>query len=63
MVGAAAVTILVSLTIWLTQRGTFIFYPYPRLTWPAFNPLIAATLLLISGPALIERLIGGRNYD
>jgi hypothetical protein len=63
LTGAALVTILVTLSIWLTQRGAFVFYPYPRLTWPTFNPLIAVTLLLLAGPALAGRFSGARRND
>lgn len=60
---ASIVVILLILSIWLVQRRAFIFYPYPRIDWPPFNPLIGATLLLITAPALAGRLAGRIVYD
>jgi len=50
-------TLLVILAIWLTNPSVFVFYPYPRLTWPPFWPLVGATLLLLAAPAVINRLL------
>jgi energy-coupling factor transport system permease protein len=60
---ASAVTILVILTIWMTNRALLVFYPYPRLSWPPFSPLVGLTLLLITAPALAGRLTGEMVYD
>ncbi len=65
--GASAVASLVILAIWVTNRTAFVFYPYPRLKWPDFNPWIALLLLLLAMPALAGRLtgepIGEVTYD
>lgn len=50
--GASLVTGLVILTIWAANRTALIFYPYPRLYWPDFNPLIALPLTLLAMPTL-----------
>jgi len=60
---AAVIVILAFLTTWLTQRSALIFYPYPRVAWPPFNPILALTLLLISAPALVSRLTWEKAYD
>ena len=60
---AAVIVMLVFLTTWLTQRSALIFYPYPRVAWPPFNPILALTLLLISAPALVSRLTWEKSYD
>jgi energy-coupling factor transport system permease protein len=56
MATAAFIVILVMVTTWLTNRVTLIFYPYPKLAWPTFTPLIGVTLLLIATPALVNWL-------
>ena len=55
---ASAIVILVILATWITDRAALVFYPYPSLDWPNFNPWIALTLLLIAMPALAGRLTG-----
>jgi len=63
---ASTVTALVILAAWLAQRAALVFYPYPRLHWPAFNPLVGLALLLIAMPALAARLapeqVGSQEY-
>ena len=53
---ASIITMLVMLAAWLMQRTALVFYPFPRLHWPAFNPLVGLALLLIAMPALAARL-------
>ena len=64
---ASGFIILVIVAIWVTDRATFVFYPYPSLHWPDFNPWIALTLLLLTMPVLAGRLtgepVGEINYD
>jgi hypothetical protein len=60
---ASIIVILVMLATWLTHRAALVFYPYPRLDWPAFSPFIGVTLLLIAAPALVNRLTQERSYD
>ena len=57
------VTILMILGSWMTRRAALIFYPFPRLDWPAFNPLIGLSLLLIATPTLAVRLTGETAHD
>ncbi len=64
LVAAASITTtLVILATWVTHRSALIFYPYPRLGWPPFDPLIGLALLLIAAPALAGRLTGEVAYD
>ena len=67
MTVASAFIILVVVAIWVTDRATFVFYPYPSLQWPDFNPWIALTLLLLTMPVLASRMtgepVGEINYD
>ncbi len=64
---AAACAGLVILATWVTNRAAFIFYPYPRLNWPGFDPGIALSLVLLAMPALAGRLAsepaGEMAYD
>ena len=64
---ASAFIILVVVVIWVTDRATFVFYPYPSLQGPDFNPWVALTLLLLTMPVLAGRLtgepVGEINYD
>jgi len=60
---AALVTILVILVEWAIYRSSLVFYPYPKLNWPSFNPLIGVALLLIATPALVGRMVGEIAYD
>jgi len=43
---------LPALILVLTHREALYYSPYPRLTWPAFQPLIALCLLALLMPAL-----------
>jgi energy-coupling factor transport system permease protein len=54
MIIATVTTLGVVLITWLTQRSVFIFYPYPKLAWPSFSPIIGASLLLLMTPALLQ---------
>jgi len=56
-------TMLVVLVTWATRRSLLTFYPYPRVTWPSFNPFIGLTLLLLAAPTLATRLGGAAAYD
>ncbi|HJX37036.1 MAG TPA: energy-coupling factor transporter transmembrane component T, partial [Anaerolineae bacterium] len=48
----SVVSILVIALFWLLDTDTLFFYPYPRLSWPDFNPLIGAALLAVVTPVL-----------
>ena len=60
---AALVTMLVIFVEWTIYRSSLVFYPYPKLDWPSFNPLIGVALLLIAAPALVGRMVGETTYD
>lgn len=60
---ASLIPALVILTVWTTQRMALVFYPFPQLHWPAFNPFIGLSLLFIAMPALAGRLTGEVPYD
>lgn len=60
---ASVTTILVILATWVVRRSALIFYPYPTLAWPSFDPLIGLTLLLIAAPALVGRFAREVAYD
>ncbi len=48
--------LLVRVPEWLTARDTFSYSPYPMVSWPPFEPLVGAALLLLTVPALLEIL-------
>lgn len=48
---------------WAIHRSALVFYPYPQLVWPAFDPLIGVAILLIVTPAVAGRLTGDILYD
>jgi len=37
----------------LLAPGQLLYYPYPRVTWPAFSPWLGALFALIALPALL----------
>lgn len=63
LVLASAGTILALLATWITQRTALIFYPYPRVAWPPFTPIVGLALLLLATPALIARRAKETAYD
>ena len=54
---------LVLAATWLAARSAFIFYPYPRFSWPPFDPLIGLLLLLLAAPVAAGRLTGENGDD
>lgn len=60
---ASIVTTLLIMITWVTHRSALVFYPYPRLSWPAFDPFIGLAILLVATPALAGRLTGEITYD
>ncbi len=52
LAGTSLVVLAVLGGVWLVDRASLAFYPYPRLVPPPFHPGIAAALLLLSAPAL-----------
>lgn len=54
--GSDTLTVLgcaITLAVALTQREALYYSPYPRLTWPAFNPLVGIALLGLLAPAIV----------
>jgi len=51
---AALIPLSSYLVTWLFYRTDLIFYPYPRLTWPPFQPFLALTLLFLILPVLVS---------
>jgi energy-coupling factor transport system permease protein len=49
---AALASILVVSAFWLMDADTLFFYPYPRVSFPGFNPLVGLALLAIVAPVL-----------
>jgi energy-coupling factor transport system permease protein len=60
---ASIISIGSILGTWAIHRSTLVFYPYPQLVWPAFDPLIGVAILLIVTPAVAGRLTGDIIYD
>jgi energy-coupling factor transport system permease protein len=60
---ASIITIVSILATWAIHRPALVFYPYPRLTWPVFDPFIGLAILLIATPAMAGRLTGEITYD
>ncbi len=50
---------LTSLVIFIlfsrSPAGFMGYYPYPRLHWPGFNPLVGAAIMALIGPAVLSR--------
>ncbi len=49
---ALALSLGVTLTVWFTHAGWWVYSPYPQLAWPPFDPLIGLGLALLAAPAL-----------
>lgn len=54
LAGASVILAFILLTINVVRPGEFRFYPYPKVVWPSFDPLIGGLLLLLALPALLE---------
>jgi energy-coupling factor transport system permease protein len=52
--GASLLAGAVMIGTWLVDRAALVFYPYPRLYWPAFSLWIALALLLLAAPAVVH---------
>ncbi|MFQ5613195.1 MAG: energy-coupling factor transporter transmembrane component T [Anaerolineae bacterium] len=63
LAGASLITSLALLVTWATGRAALIFYPYPRLAWPPFNPLLGLVIVLIAAPVVAGRLSREGSYD
>jgi energy-coupling factor transport system permease protein len=61
--GAAGAVAALYLGMWGFNQAALIFYPYPRLYWPDFDPLLGGSLLLLLLPTLLARLPGEKNHD
>jgi len=56
LLGAAAVASVFLLPIPGLDRGSFYYYPYPRLSLPRFDPLISVAILGLLGPILSDAM-------
>lgn len=57
VVGSAVLgLLLVRVPEWLLSRDTLTYVPYPTVSWPLFDPLAGAALLLLAVPAFVEIL-------
>jgi energy-coupling factor transport system permease protein len=54
LLGATAVTAVFLLPIPGLDRGSFYYYPYPKLSLPRFDPLIGVAILGLLGPTLAD---------
>ena len=51
---ACLVVLIVTGALWLTNRVSLLYYPYPPYSpWPSFQPLLGAALALLIAPALL----------
>lgn len=49
---ACAASIGITAAFWLLDSTALFFYPYPRITWPDFNPLLGLALLAVVMPVI-----------
>lgn len=63
LAATSAVVIATWVGVWIVDRSALTFYPYPRLSWPPFQPLLAATILLLAVPAVALRTGKTQTYD
>lgn len=52
---ASSILILIWASAWFMNSEQFIFYPYPRLKTPAFDPLLFVSLFLLTAPVLAQK--------
>lgn len=58
LLALSALVVLVVLGLgWWSDSLHFIFYPYPRLKMPPFEPMYGAVLVLLAAPALLKKLM------
>ncbi len=53
---AASLALILWLGMWFVNSEQFIFYPYPRLKMPTFDPLLLVSVLLLSAPIFAQKL-------
>jgi len=58
---AAAAVILLLLAAQAWQRASLVFYPYPRLEAPGFAPVIGLSLLLLTAPVVVNRIMTAKE--
>ncbi len=61
LAGAALLVLAIFFGVALLDRASLYFYPYPRLTLPPFQPILALTILLLGIPAVTSR--GNQGVD
>lgn len=54
LAGGSLVLVVGMLVVNALNPGALRFYPYPRLTWPPFDPVIGALLLLLVLPVILS---------
>jgi energy-coupling factor transport system permease protein len=52
-VGLCTVCTLAFILLPLTDHAWMFYYPYPKLTWPQFDPMMGAVLLLLIAPVFV----------
>lgn len=50
---ASAAAIATIASIWVVDTEAFVFYPYPRFSFPGFNPIVGLALLAVVTPVLV----------
>jgi energy-coupling factor transport system permease protein len=63
LAGASLAASLVWLGIWFLDPASLIFYPYPRISWPAFQPLVGLAILLTVAPAILHAGHRAQSHD
>jgi energy-coupling factor transport system permease protein len=56
VLAASSALLLIWLGMWFVNSEPFIFYPYPRLKMPAFDPLLFLSLVLLTAPLLAQKI-------
>ncbi len=49
---ALTLSLVVTVGVWATRAGWWVYSPYLQLAWPPFEPIIGAGLALLAAPAL-----------
>jgi len=58
---ACALVLLAFGAVWVLRPGLLAYEPYPRATWPSFEPLVALSLLPLLTPAVVNDQRKGRG--
>jgi len=63
LVGAGGLFSAILLGVWIVDRAALDFYPYPRFALPPFNFFIAAAMLLLALPGMMNAAQNGKRDD